>query len=422
MKITLPKASLSWAIFLLVLTGVSVTIGRVTHADTATISVAAYSQPASGADWHVVSSPAGIDCTGGSGTCSFDFTKGIDVTLTATPPSGRLVNIWESSTDCHGSNPSAENQNSCTITASQPQTVTLYWVYSTYNISVATKGTGSGTITSSSGGLSCPSACSHTYVGSDVITITATPAAGSTFAGWGTAAEGGTTCWISGKEGGPPQVRGTSPSCKFGVSINRYTQTYTAAVAFFDKTATTAPASTPAAAPTTSPTPPAAPPTVTAVTVNGETAPTQDAKPLSLPDNKAVTLSGQTIAGGTVTLYIFSEPRTATVKADATGKWSYAISGLKAGSHHVEYTVTDPATNTTSTRTQLLAFTLTAAKNNTSASSVVKTAAGHNKTLWIVLIIAVAVLAGAAGFGLWWFKYKDKTKSETPPPTVSTQV
>jgi subtilisin family serine protease len=54
----------------------------------------------------------------------------------------------------------------------------------TYTLSVARSGTGGGTVTSSSGGISCGATCSATFTSGTVVTLTATPAAGSTFSGW----------------------------------------------------------------------------------------------------------------------------------------------------------------------------------------------------------------------------------------------
>jgi hypothetical protein len=49
---------------------------------------------------------------------------------------------------------------------------------------VSTTGTGSGTVTSSPSGISCGADCSESYASGTSVTLTATPAAGSTFAGW----------------------------------------------------------------------------------------------------------------------------------------------------------------------------------------------------------------------------------------------
>ncbi len=45
-------------------------------------------------------------------------------------------------------------------------------------------GSGSGTVTSSPSGMSCPSTCTYGYAAGSGVTLTETPASGSTFAGW----------------------------------------------------------------------------------------------------------------------------------------------------------------------------------------------------------------------------------------------
>ena len=52
------------------------------------------------------------------------------------------------------------------------------------DLRVMKKGLGMGTITSSPAGINCGSDCDETYALGTVVTLTATPAAGSTFAGW----------------------------------------------------------------------------------------------------------------------------------------------------------------------------------------------------------------------------------------------
>ncbi len=59
-----------------------------------------------------------------------------------------------------------------------------------FTLNVSKSGTGSGTVTSSPAGISCGSACSATYNENTVITLTATPAAGSVFVGF----SGSTDC------------------------------------------------------------------------------------------------------------------------------------------------------------------------------------------------------------------------------------
>ncbi|MCX6545572.1 MAG: hypothetical protein NTV05_14320 [Acidobacteria bacterium] len=53
-----------------------------------------------------------------------------------------------------------------------------------YLLSITQTGTGSGTVTSDSGGINCGTTCSATYANGTVVTLTATAASDSVFAGW----------------------------------------------------------------------------------------------------------------------------------------------------------------------------------------------------------------------------------------------
>ncbi|MGI9186756.1 MAG: InlB B-repeat-containing protein, partial [Gaiellales bacterium] len=59
-----------------------------------------------------------------------------------------------------------------------------------YQLTMSTSGDGSGTVTSAPAGISCGSACTASFLLSTSITLTATPASGSSFGGWGGACSG----------------------------------------------------------------------------------------------------------------------------------------------------------------------------------------------------------------------------------------
>jgi hypothetical protein len=59
-----------------------------------------------------------------------------------------------------------------------------------HGLTVSVAGTGSGAVTGT--GISCPGTCSHSYPSGKSVTLTATPAAGSAFAGWSGAGCSGT--------------------------------------------------------------------------------------------------------------------------------------------------------------------------------------------------------------------------------------
>jgi endoglucanase len=68
----------------------------------------------------------------------------------------------------------------------------------TFALNVTKSGTGSGTVTSNTGGINCGSTCSATYASGTTVTLTATAASGSTFAGWSNGCTGtSATCTVS---------------------------------------------------------------------------------------------------------------------------------------------------------------------------------------------------------------------------------
>src|SRR5207244_6665487 len=59
-------------------------------------------------------------------------------------------------------------------------------------------GTGSGTVTSSPAGLDCGATCAASFTSGTTVTLTAAPAAGSTFGGWsGAGCSGAGTCTVT---------------------------------------------------------------------------------------------------------------------------------------------------------------------------------------------------------------------------------
>jgi endoglucanase len=64
-------------------------------------------------------------------------------------------------------------------------------------LTVSRAGGGSGTVASSPSGIACGSTCSASFSGGTSVTLTASPASGSTFAGWSGACTGTGTCTVS---------------------------------------------------------------------------------------------------------------------------------------------------------------------------------------------------------------------------------
>ncbi|HBP88578.1 MAG TPA: hypothetical protein DD706_12865, partial [Nitrospiraceae bacterium] len=65
-------------------------------------------------------------------------------------------------------------------------------------LAVTKSGTGSGTVSSNPGGISCGNDCNESYANGTSVTLTAVATAGSTFAGWsGSGCTGTGTCTVS---------------------------------------------------------------------------------------------------------------------------------------------------------------------------------------------------------------------------------
>ncbi|HKN49535.1 MAG TPA: Ig-like domain-containing protein, partial [Actinomycetota bacterium] len=121
----------------------------------------------------VTSNPAGINC---GATCSAAFDSGTQVTLTATPAGGSTFQGWTGG-GCASTNP-------CTLTLTANTTVVANFARPRFTLSVSPQGTGSGTVTSSPTGINCGATCSASFASGTQVTLTATPASGSTFDGW----------------------------------------------------------------------------------------------------------------------------------------------------------------------------------------------------------------------------------------------
>src|SRR5437762_358954 len=128
----------------------------------------------------ISSSPAGITCGTTCAAASADYDSGTVVTLSATAAAGGSTFAGWSGGGCSGTSP-------CTVTMSTATTVTATFDVQRFTLTVVKAGTGSGTVTSSPAGISCGVSCtadSADYDNGTVVTLTATAAGGSTFAGW----------------------------------------------------------------------------------------------------------------------------------------------------------------------------------------------------------------------------------------------
>ena len=144
----------------------------------------------------ITSSPSGINCPT---NCSASFSAGTQVTLTEAPAANSTFAGWTGG-GCSGTSSSCK----VTLTANQTVTATFDITQSAPWLTVILGvGTGSGTVSSNPGGISCQPTCSASFSTGTLVTLTATPAANSYFAGWGGACSG------------------TSPTCNVTLSANQ---------------------------------------------------------------------------------------------------------------------------------------------------------------------------------------------------------
>ncbi|HET7446012.1 MAG TPA: PKD domain-containing protein, partial [Solirubrobacterales bacterium] len=130
----------------------------------------------------ITSTPSGINC---GPTCSAGFNHNVVVTLTATPAAGSEFKGWSGA--CTGTGP-------CEVTMSAAKAVTAEFalIPGQFQLKVTPAGNGAGTVTSNPSGISCGPNCEAEYLEGEVVTLSASAAAGSTFSGWSGAGCSGT--------------------------------------------------------------------------------------------------------------------------------------------------------------------------------------------------------------------------------------
>ena len=107
------------------------------------------------------------------------YLAGTNVTLTAMPGSDSLFTVWSGA--CSGSSVT------CTVLMNATKSVTATFTLKQYTLTVSTAGNGSGTVSPSGG----------SYNHGTVVSLTATPAAGSQFSSWSGCSGSGNTCSVT---------------------------------------------------------------------------------------------------------------------------------------------------------------------------------------------------------------------------------
>ncbi len=135
----------------------------------------------------VTSAPGPIACPG---ACAATYQDGENVTLTPTPSASASFTGWTGAcTNATGD---------CVLTMDAAKSVTAMFAVAQRTLTVATAGTGNGSVTSDVGGIVCPGTCAGDFAHGTLVTLTATPAFNATFAGWSDDCAGAsTTCQLT---------------------------------------------------------------------------------------------------------------------------------------------------------------------------------------------------------------------------------
>ena len=152
----------------------------------------------------------GIDCGAGNTDCSESYSPGTVVTLTETPNTGATFSGWDGA--CSGTS------TTCNVTMSASESATASFTGATGTVTLSLSVTGGGRVTGQ--GVNCGNGnldCGERYAANTTVTLTAVPASGASFAGWGGACHGtGRTCALSMTAPMPVSANFSTPGSRAG--------------------------------------------------------------------------------------------------------------------------------------------------------------------------------------------------------------
>ncbi|MBL8915871.1 MAG: hypothetical protein JNM17_34550 [Archangium sp.] len=133
----------------------------------------------------ITSMPNGVNCPG---QCSPSFPVGTNITLSATAVSGSSFVGWTG--PCTG-------MADCQFTLGAGGASVIASFAMNNSLVVSRMGNGSGTVTSSPGGITCGNDCSEFFAPNTMVSLTAIPDTGSVFSGWSGACAGMGSCGVT---------------------------------------------------------------------------------------------------------------------------------------------------------------------------------------------------------------------------------
>jgi uncharacterized repeat protein (TIGR02543 family) len=133
----------------------------------------------------VSSTDGDINCPG---VCGYSYLINTPATLNATPAQGWSFAGWSGA--CSGN-------GLCNVTMTQDLSVTATFTQNQGYYSLTVSTSGSGTVTSTDGFITCPGTCSHTYQANSQAALNASPGQGGTFSGWSGACTGTGSCNVT---------------------------------------------------------------------------------------------------------------------------------------------------------------------------------------------------------------------------------